>query len=194
MTTVSVIYHSGFGNTKKVAQRVQQGAASVNGVEAQRFAIEANQLTPEGHWQDEAVLQRLSESDAIIFGSTTYMGMVSGLFKCFADATAPYWLTMTWKDKLAGGFTSSSHPSGDKVMTLHYMATLAAQLRMIWIGPAEPASRLSGSDEGIDKWGFYLGVGTLGNMRGSDVPDEGDLKTAEKYGERLARASLRWNR
>ena len=193
MTSVSIIYHSGFGNTEKVAERIEKGVASVNNVTAQSFALSAKQLTPEGQWQDDNIMQHLNESDAIIFGSPTYMGMVSGLFKCFADATAPHWMSMAWKDKLAAGFTSSSHPSGDKVMTLHYMMTLAAQLRMLWIGPAEAASHLTGSDKGIDKWGFYNGVGTLGSVRGdSNVPDEGDLLTAEKYGERVAEASLKW--
>lgn len=194
MTTVSIIYHSGFGSTTKVAKRVTQGATSVDGVTAQSFAITAEQLNDVGQWQDDEIMQKLQASDAIIFGSPTYMGMVSGLFKCFADATAPLWMEMAWKDKLAGGFTSSSHPSGDKVMTLHYMATLATQLRMIWVGTGEAASHMTGSDEGIDKWGYYMGVGTLGTIQdGASVPDEGDLKTAEKYGERIALASLRWS-
>ncbi|MEM6429284.1 MAG: flavodoxin family protein [Deinococcota bacterium] len=192
MTTVSVVYHSGFGNTAKVAASVAQGAASVEGVITQSLELTDAQLDG-GRWQDEQMLATLNASDAIVFGSPTYMGMVSGVFKCFADATAPLWMSMGWKNKLAGGFTTSSHPSGDKVMTLHYMATLAAQLRMLWIGPAEPASHLSGSDEGIDQWGFYIGVGALGNMnQGMNVPTEGDLKTAAKYGERIANAALRW--
>lgn len=98
-----------------------------------------------------------------------------------------------WKDKLAAGFTSSSYPSGDKVMTLHYLATLAAQLRMVWIGPAAPPSNITGDDDGIDRWGYYLGVGALGSVPpGAGLPDAGDLRTAERYGARIAAATLRW--
>lgn len=194
MTTVSIIYHSGFGNTARVAQHIEKGAKAVQGVTVKSFAIKASQLDG-GRWQDETIMSELNNSDAIIFGSPTYMGMVSGPFKCFADATAPFWMTMAWKDKLAGGFTSSSHASGDKVMTLHYMATLSAQLRMIWVGTAAPASHLTGSNEGIDKWGYYIGVGTLGSVQeDANVPDKGDLKTAERYGERIAEITLRWSK
>lgn len=192
MATVSIVYHSGFGSTAKVAERIAKGAGSIKGTTIQTWQITGAQIT-DGHWQDDAVIEALSASDAIIFGAPTYMGMVSGPFKCFADATAPLWIQMSWKDKLAGGFTTSSHPSGDKVMSLHYMATLAAQLRMVWVGPAEPASHIVGDDQGIDRWGYYLGVGTLGSIRSTDgVPDDGDLKTAEKYGERIALLTRRW--
>ncbi|MEM6283828.1 MAG: flavodoxin family protein, partial [Chloroflexota bacterium] len=125
MTTVSIIFHSGMGNTAKVAEAVASGARSVESTDVNVFPITGEQIT-EGRWQDDAVMEALAASDAIIFGSPTYMGMVSGPFKCFADATAPIWFQMAWKDKIAGGFTSSGYASGDKVETLHYMATLAA--------------------------------------------------------------------
>lgn len=193
MVKVSVIYHSGFGSTAKVAERVADGARSVKDTEVELLAIQAEQMEG-GRWQDDAIMTKLTAADAIVFGAPTYMGMVSGPFKCFADATAPLWFDMAWKNKLAGGFTTSSHPSGDKVMTLHYLATLAAQLRMLWIGPAEPASHLTGDGQDIDRWGYYLGVGTLGTVQANmGLPDEGDLKTAERYGVRIAEAAQRWS-
>ena len=191
MTTVAIIYHSGFGHTAKAAERVAAGAAGIEGVEVKSFAIVGSQIS-EGRWEDEAVMAELSAADAIIFGSPTYMGMVSGLFKCFVDATAPIWFKQTWKDKLAGGFTSSGYPSGDKVSTIQYMVTLAGQLRMIWVGPGENPSNVTGDPRGIDKNGFYLGVGVVGNMQDPNSPDEGDLMTAELYGRRIAEIAVRW--
>jgi NAD(P)H dehydrogenase (quinone) len=194
MKTVSIVYHSGFGNTALVARHCALGARGVNGVEVHELTIEDAQFQG-GRWQDETVMRTLEASDAIIFGAPTYMGMVSAPFKAFADATAPLWMSHGWQDKLAGGFTTSSHPSGDKVMTLHYLVTLAAQLRMVWLGPVAQASHMTGSQEGIDQWGYYLGVGALGTVQpgfGSG-PTPGDLLTAERYGERIARAALCWN-
>ena len=191
MKTVSVIYHSGFGHTAKAAERVAAGARGVEDTQVNLIAITPEQISG-GRWKDDEVMASLSASDAIIFGSPTYMGMVSGPFKCFADATAPYWFDQSWKDKLAGGFTSSGYASGDKVMTLHYLATLAAQLRMIWIGPAAPPSVMTQDGQDIDTWGYYLGVGVIGNMQAENQPSEGDLKTAELYGERITRATFRW--
>lgn len=192
MTIVSIIAHSGMGNTARLADAVAEGVRSVSGVELKVFAITGEQIQG-GRWQDEAVMAELTASDAIIFGAPTYMGMVSGPFKCFADATASIWFQMAWKDKIAGGFTTSGYASGDKVMTLHYLATLAAQLRMVWVGPAAPPSNITGDGENIDRWGFYLGVGALGNIRPDlNLPDEGDLKTARFYGQRLAETTVRW--
>jgi NAD(P)H dehydrogenase (quinone) len=191
MSTVSIIYHSGFGYTAKTAESVAAGSRSVEGVMVKLFPISEGQFQG-GRWQDEAVLAELTASDAIIFGSPTYMGMVSGQFKAFADATAPLWFEQAWKDKLAGGFSSSGYASGDKVMTLHYFATLAAQQRMLWIGPAEMHSSVTEDGQDLDRYGYYLGVGVVGNYQDPTTPSTGDLKTAEKYGERIARASLRW--
>lgn len=192
MTIVSVVYHSGMGNTARVAEAIAEGARAVPNIVVKVYPIVGEQIT-EGRWEDDIVIADLTASDAIIFGSPTYMGMVSGPFKCFADATAPLWFQQTWKDKIAGGFTSSGYASGDKVMTLHYMATLAAQLRMLWVGPAAPPSNITQDGQDIDRWGYYIGVGAIGSMRPElNLPDEGDLKTATAYGQRIAEVTLRW--
>ncbi|MEM6284696.1 MAG: hypothetical protein AAF787_21080, partial [Chloroflexota bacterium] len=95
--------------------------------------------------------------------------------------------------KIAGGFTSSGYASGDKVETLHYMATLAAQLRMIWIGTDAPPSNITGDRRDIDRYGYYIGVGAIGSVRpDANLPDSGDLLTAELYGARIATAAARW--
>jgi NAD(P)H dehydrogenase (quinone) len=194
MKTIAVVYHSGFGNTATVAQHLARGARTVPSTRVLELPILEAHLNS-GRWNDPATLEQLHAADAIVFGAPTYMGMVSAPFKAFADATAPLWMTHAWQDKLAGGFTTSSHPSGDKVMTLHYLITLAAQLRMVWVGPVAQASHITGSGEGVDQWGYYLGVGALGTVQpgvGSG-PTPGDLRTAELYGERIARAALCWN-
>jgi NAD(P)H dehydrogenase (quinone) len=191
--TVSVIYHSGFGHTAKAADAVATGAKSVEGVEVKVFVISDNQFQG-GRWQDDAVIGELSASDAIIFGSPTYMGMVSGQFKSFADATAPLWFNRGWKDKIAGGFTSSGFTSGDKTMTIHYFVTLAGQLRMLWVGPGENPSSVTGDGQDLDRNGHYLGVGVVGNMQDPTSPSAGDLKTAELYGKRIAEVTRRWTK
>lgn len=193
MTTVSIIFHSGFGHTAKVADHVAVGARAVERVSVNLLSITGDQII-DGRWQDDTVMAQLSASDAIIFGSPTYMGMVSGPFKCFADATAPFWFDQSWKDKLAGGFTCSGNPSGDKISTLQYMVTLAGQLRMLWIGTGENPSQVTGDSRNVDQWGFYLGVGAVGNMQDPETPNEGDLVTAELYGQRIAYAAVRWTR
>ena len=138
MAQTIVIYHSGYGHTQRVAQFVAQGA------NAQVIAIDADGNITEADWA------ALDAAGAIIFGSPTYMGMASWQFKKFADATSKRWFTSAWKDKVAGGFTISASPSGDKLSTIQYFMTLAMhqphwfQLRCDGpSGPDQPCGRHS---------------------------------------------------
>ncbi|MCX7887384.1 MAG: NAD(P)H-dependent oxidoreductase, partial [Verrucomicrobiae bacterium] len=124
MKTLSVIYYSGGGHTAKMAEAVASGAAAVAGVRVEVFRIEGRDII-EGRYQNDAVLARLDASEAIIFGSPTYMGGPAAQFKAFADATAERWFARKWVGKLAAGFTVSSGPSGDKLNTLQYFATVS---------------------------------------------------------------------
>lgn len=71
-----VVYHSGYGHTKRVAEAVAEGAG------ATLLAIDADGVLPEPGWG------ALDAADAIIFGSPTYMGGPSWQFKKFADETS----------------------------------------------------------------------------------------------------------
>ena len=108
MTQTVVVYHSGYGHTERVAEFVAKGAR------AKLVPIDADGNLSDADWA------LLDAADAIIFGSPTYMGMASWQFKKFADATSKKWFAGAWKDKVAGGFTISASPSGDKLSTLQY--------------------------------------------------------------------------
>jgi NAD(P)H dehydrogenase (quinone) len=190
MAHIAIVFHSGIGHTAAAAEALERGVTSVPGATSSLHRIHEGQIA-DGRWSDDDVMGALSGADAIVFGSATYMGMVSWQFKAFADATAPMWMTSAWKDKIAGGFTASGFASGDKVVTLHYLATLAAQLRMIWVGAGEMSSRLTGDGRDVDQWGFYMGVGVVGGQPGQPT-NEGDLATCTAYGARIAAATLRW--
>jgi NAD(P)H dehydrogenase (quinone) len=169
MTQIVVVYHSGYGHTQRVAQHVAQGAG------ATLLAIDADGNLSDADWQV------LDAADAIVFGSPTYMGSVSWQFKKFADATSKRWFTSAWKDKVAGGFTISASPSGDKLMTLQTFITLAMQHGMVWVG--QPAQ----NDGTINRIGSNSGLmAQVGpTSPAADIP-QGDLDTATAYGERVA--------
>lgn len=188
MKTVSVVYHSGTGHTAKMAEAVAKGAASVAGVTVRTLVIEGKDIV-EGRYKNETLLAQLDASDAIIFGSPTYMGGPSAQFKAFADASGERWFGRKWRDKLAAGFTVSGGLSGDKLNTLEYFAILAAQHGMVWIGMdivpyADPQqrNRLSG----------YLGVMGQAGQEPTDVaPNDADKLTGEALGRRVAEFVLK---
>jgi multimeric flavodoxin WrbA len=189
MTSIAIVYHSGYGHTKLQAEAVRDGAASVEGTEVTLLTAEEGQ----------ARMDELSSMDAIVFGSPTYMGSMSGPMKSFVDATSKPWFSQAWKDKVAGGFTNSGSPSGDKVSTLTAFAILAAQQGMIWVGQGEPNETASeewsgDAKDAVNRLGGYLGpmAQSENAAPGPDNPPRGDIETARRYGKRIAEAAKRW--
>jgi len=189
MSTVSVIYFTGSGHTAKLAEAVNQGAAAVAGVTTHLIAIKGEEIT-HGRYKNDEVMATLDASDAIIFGSPTYMGGPAAQFKAFADATGERWYRGAWRNKVGAGFSVSSGPSGDKLSTLHYFFTLAMQHGMIWAGlPDNPMN-----DRGINRLSSYSGVMAQAGNESPDVaPNAADKLTGEILGRRVAEAAKRWN-
>ena len=187
MTTVSIIHFSGSGHTRLMAEAVHAGAASVPDVTAELIAIQGKDIV-EGRYKNEAVFAQLAKSDAIIFGTPTYMGGPAAQFKAFADAAGMVWFQQGWKNKLAGGFTHSSSPNGDKGSTLHYLTVFAAQMGMLWVSAGELPSALAGKTDGMNRLGSYLGPtgATPMNPGAPAVVESGDVLTAGAYGQRVA--------
>ena len=187
MPTVSVIYFSGTGHTAKLAEAVTKGAASVAGVKTNLIAISGDDIT-KGRYANDEVFAKLDASDAIIFGSATYMGGPAAQFKAFADACGGKWYSSAWKDKISAGFTVSSGPSGDKLSTLHYFFTLAMQLGMVWIGLTE----LPNPATGINRLSSYSGVMGQAGQEPTDIaPNAADKQTGEILGKRVAEYAVK---
>ena len=169
MAKAVVVYYSGYGHTKRMAEAVAGGAG------AQLIAIDAEGNLPAGGWE------ALQAADAIIFGSPTYMGSVSWQFKKFADASSKPWFTQQWKDKLFAGFTNSATMNGDKLSTLHYMFTLAMQHAGIWVGTGMmPSNSKAATRNDVNYVGSFSGA--MAQSPSDSSPDEmlpGDLETAK---------------
>jgi len=190
MTTVAIVYHSGYGHTAAVADHVAKGVASVPGVTARLYKAEELASPESGPWAE------LAAADAIVFGAPTYMGSASAPMKQFMDASSKVWMAQGWKDKVAAGFTNSASWSGDKLSTLSQFAVFAAQLGMVWVGMGMlPGFNMStSSPENVNRIGSFLGLMTQANAdEGPDVaPPQSDRKTAELFGQRVAETAVRW--
>ena len=187
MTTISIVYHSGYGHTANQAKAILDGIKTIDGVDASLIPIDEHGDINETEWQ------MLDASDAIIFGSPTYMGMASWQFKKFADATSKRWFNQDWKDKIAAGFTNSASMNGDKHSTLHYLITLAMQHSMIWVGTGmPPANTKSAGRDDINFLGSFAGLmaQSPSDAGADEAPTSGDIETAKLFGERVAQASL----
>lgn len=176
MTNVAVVYFSGYGHTRRIAEDVAEGADAI------LVAIDAD-----GH-VDEQGWETLNAADAIIFGAPTYMGSVPWQFKKFADATSKAWFTRAWQDKIFGGFTNSASLNGDKQVTLIYLQTLASQHGGIWVSLGlAPANTLAATRNDINNLGGSVGLlAQSPSDAGAEAIPSGDLDTARHYGKRVA--------
>ncbi len=181
MTTIAIVFHSGYGHTLRVAEHVRKGAASA-GARIEMIAIDADGNVPEAAWET------IASADGVIFGSPTYMGSVSWQFKKFMDASSKPWYAQVWKGKVAAGFTNSASMNGDKFNTLHTLITLAMQHGMLWTGTGLMPSNSKAA--GRDDINYLASFGGLMTQSPSDAsPDEipaGDLATAEAFGRNVA--------
>ena len=178
MPKIVIVYHSGYGHTKKVAEAVLTGTIDA-GADAKLLAV--GDL-------DDAGWAELDAADAIIFGAPTYMGGPSADFKKFADASSKPWFAQSWKDKIAAGFTNSATMNGDKHSTIAYYITLAMQHGGIWVGTnLKPANTKAAERNDINYLGAYSGL--LAQSPSDSSPEEGplpgDLETAKVFAARV---------
>jgi len=187
MSRVAVVFHSVTGTTKRLAEAVHAGAASVDGANATLHELRAVDIA-EGRWKNDALLAQLDAVDAIVLGCPTFMGGPSAQMKAFLDATLSRWYSRAWADKLCAAFTVSSTPSGDKLQTLTALAVTALQHGMIWVGVEQ--SPLNAEQR--NRLGVY--VGAAGQADYSTQPpgvQAPDLRTGESLGARVAGLALR---
>ncbi|MEZ4237450.1 MAG: flavodoxin family protein [Myxococcota bacterium] len=172
---VVVVVHSDRGTTRQLGDAVVRGVQAAGGDAT---------LVDVGDVDWDA----LARADAVVFGSPTYLGSVSGRFKQFMDDSSERaWAAGAWRDKVAATFTVSASPSGDKLFALQQLVVFAAQHGMLWVGldlfpglAAEAPNRL----------GSYLGAMAAVPVGGA-LP-QADLDTAAHLGQRVATVAARW--
>lgn len=187
--TVAVAYHSGTGHTARQATAVAEGAQSSPGVTSRLWLVDS---------LDDELWDGLAAADAIVFGTPTYMGSPSAAFKRFAEATAPVYARLGWKDKVAAGFTNSQTINGDKLNTLVDLAVLAAQHGMHWVNLGLHAGwdSTTGSPDDLNRLGSWLGAMAQSNSdEGPELaPRPSDLATARALGHRVADVAAQLHR
>ena len=141
--TVAIVYHSGYGHTAVLADKVAQGVRDA-GDTAVLVKIDSAA-------QDfDPALEAVGAADAVVFGAPTYMGDVSAAFKAFAEASSKVFFVGGWADKLAAGFTTSHSFAGDKEHALQSLQILAAQHGMNWVNLGIPAPGVTAAERGPD--------------------------------------------
>lgn len=189
MTTIAIVYHSGYGHTAVVAQAVAEGVT--------RAGATPKLLKIENAAQDFApLLEEASKADGIIFGTPVYMGDVSAALKAFFEASSKIWYSQGWAGKVAAGFANGLTAAGNKDNALGSIFVLAMQQGMIWVGTGLMPGNMEGNSkaapEALNRLSYSIGVGTQSDNAGPDVtPPSGDKDTARHLGERVAKIAAK---
>jgi len=176
---VAIPYFTGSGHTRRLAEAVAEGIGNAR-------LIDVETMT-------KADWQALDDAPAILFGTPTYMGSSAARYDQFLEDASDRWADQLWADRVAGGFTVATYPSGDKLNTLMRLAIYATQMGMIWIGPNAIGPPVDPSNPGINTDGANLGLMATSSRDKAQLIDTGDLATARLFGARVAAAVDRWD-
>lgn len=198
MAKILVLYYSMYGHVETMAQAVAEGARNVSGAEvtikrvpetmdAERFAQVGGKTNQEA---PEATPEELPQYDAILIGTPTRFGNMSGQMRTFFDRTGGLWASGALYGKLASVFSSTGTGGGQEQTITSTWTTLAHHgMVIVPIG--------YGTKELFDisqvRGGTPYGATTYAGGDGSRQPSEEELAIARFQGEHVARLAVKLN-
>jgi NAD(P)H dehydrogenase (quinone) len=199
---VLIVYYSLYGHTYRLARAVEQGVASVSGVQpvfrraeelestlkATAGSQTASRMREEQKNIPVCSLDDLRQADGILFGSPTRYGNMIAQMKQLIDSTASLWLSGELEGKPAGVFTSTASTHGGQETTLVTMMIPLLHLGMIIVGLPYSLPGMIHTDA---RGGTPYGATTIAGPRGELEPKPEDLQLAEAHGKRVAEITLK---
>lgn len=191
MAKLLVLYYSMFGHIETLAQAVAEGAGKVSGIEVsvKRVAetMPAEAFANAGGKTDQpapvASPQELAEYDAIIIGTPTRFGNMSGQMRTFFDQTGGLWASGALHGKIASVFSSTGTGGGQEHTISSTWTTLAHHgMIIVPIGYKTPEL----FDVSKTRGGTPYGATTIAGADGSRQPSQEELNIARYQGEYVA--------
>lgn len=190
MAKVLVLYYSMYGHIETLAHAVAEGAGKVEGVEV--VVKRVPETMPQELFEKSggkaqaapvATPQELADYDAIIVGTPTRFGNMSGQMRTFFDQTGGLWASGALYGKVASVFSSTGTGGGQEHTITSTWTTLAHHgMVIVPIG--------YGTKELFDisevRGGTPYGATTIAGGDGSRQPSEEELAIARYQGEYVA--------
>lgn len=196
MTKLLILYHSMYGHIETMAHEVAEGARGVAGVEVTLKRVpetmDAEVFKSAGGKVDQdapvATPGELADYDAIIVGTPTRFGNMTGQMRTFFDQTGGLWAKGALAGKVASVFTSTGTGGGQEMTITSTWTTLAHHgMIIVPIGYTTPAlfdiSQVGG--------GTPYGASTIAGGDGSRQPDERERGIARHQGEHVAQIAAK---
>lgn len=191
MAKVLVLYYSMYGHVETLAGAVAEGASSVKDVSV------TIKRTPETMPEDAARQAgakldqaadiadpaELAEYDAILFGTPTRFGNMSGQMRDFLDRTGGLWARGALAGKVGSVFTSTGTGGGGEATILSFWNTLAHH-GMLIVGVPYTIPELTDISE--VRGGGPYGAATLAGADGSRRPSVKERAICHAQGKHVA--------
>jgi NAD(P)H dehydrogenase (quinone) len=194
---VLVVYYTMNGHTHRLAEAVAEGARQVVGAEVVLCRVPETlskaDLKRRGAVEEaEGIIakvpvctpEELEEADAVIFGTPSYLGNMSGQMRIFLDSLGDLWKKNALVGKVGSVFVSSgSQHGGQEAAILSFHPTLL-HLGMIIVGLPYSFESQRRTDEVAG--GSPYGASTIAGRAGERMPSETELAGAQFQGKHVA--------
>ena len=193
---VLIVFYSMYGHIYNMAEAVAQGAREAGGVDVELRRV------PETLPQDVlekmgaveaqkafahvpvATVDELASAAAIIFGTPTRFGNMTGQMRQFLDATGQLWAKGALVGKVGSVFTSTATQHGGQESTLLSFHTNLLHHGMVVVGLPYAFQGQMRTDELTG--GSPYGASTIAGGRGERMPSENELAGARFQGKHVA--------
>jgi NAD(P)H dehydrogenase (quinone) len=192
MANILVLYHSLYGHIERMAQAEAEGAREIAGADVvikrvpELMSDDAVRAAGGklGQTAPVAVPEELAGYDAIIFGTPTRFGNMSGQMRNFLDQTGSLWMSGALVGKVGSVFTSTATQHGGQESTILTFHPTLLHLGMVVVGLPYSEQRQMGTDE--IKGGSPYGAATIAGGQGERLPSEQELAMARSQGRHVA--------
>lgn len=199
MKKILILYYSMYGHIETLAYAVAEGARSIDDVEVTikraPETMTADALAAAGAKTEQAAPtaepSELADYDAIIFGSPTRFGNMSGQMRTLLDQTGGLWANGSLVNKLGSVFTSSATGAGNETTITSFWNTLAHHGMLIV--PIDYAGAPELFDISELRGGSPYGASTYAGGDGSRQPSDTELAVARYQGKKVASLATRFS-
>jgi len=194
---ILVVFYSMYGHTYKMAEAVVEGVEEVEGAEVELMRVEetmseealeeagAKEARKEFEHVPVAEVEDLKGRDAIIFGSPTRYGNMTGQMRNFLDQTGELWQNGDLIGAVGSVFTSTATQHGGQESTILSFHTTLLHLGMVIVGL--PYSFEGQFEVEEISGGSPYGASTIAGPSGERTPTENELKGARFQGKHVAK-------
>ncbi|HET7634725.1 MAG TPA: NAD(P)H:quinone oxidoreductase [Burkholderiales bacterium] len=203
-TKIQVVFYSMYGHIHTMAEAIAAGAREVAGTEV--TLLQVPELAPDEVLEKSGAKaaraafahvpvarpDRLAEADAVIFGTPTRFGNMTGQMRNFLDQTGALWASGGLVGKVGSVFTSTATQHGGQETTITSFHLTLLHHGMIIVGVPYTEQRLVNMTE--ISGGSPYGASTLAAGDGSRQPSENELEIARFQGRHVADITARLKR